>query len=137
MVEFNDCSTIAQMSYPSMELPIQLALSYPERMDAGLKSLDFSSIGALTFSKPDNERFPCLDLVINAGKKGGLYPAVVNGANEVAVKLFLENKIKYNDIYKSISEAISAFSGGKVSGYESLEDADKFSRNFVKNMFGE
>ncbi len=137
MVEYYDNSVIAQMSYPSMELPIQLALSYPERFDSGLKSLDFASIGKLTFAKPDTDRFPCLNLVIEAGKSGGLYPAVVNGANEVAVKLFLENKIKYLDIYKSISEAVSAFSGGEINGYESLEEADRFSRAFVKNKFGE
>jgi len=137
MVEYKDNSVIAQMSYPSMELPIQLALSYPARFDSGLKSLDFASIGKLTFEKPDLVRFPCLKLVIDAGKAGGLVPAVVNGANEVAVKLFLENKIKYTDIYKSISEATSAFPGGEMNGYESLEEADKFSRNFVKNLFGE
>lgn len=137
MVEFMDSSTIAQLSYPSMELPIQLALTYPERFSSGLKGLDFASIGKLTFSKPDNERFPCLDLVVSAGKEGGLYPAVANGANEVAVKLYLENKIKFTDIYKSINEALQSFKGGKIKDYESLEEADLFSRNFVKEKFGE
>lgn len=135
MVEFHDGAVLAQMSYPTMELPIQLALSYPDRFDCGLKSLDFASLKSLTFEKPDTDRFPCLNLVIEAGKKGGLYPAVVNGANEEAVRLFLEDRIAYNDIYKSISGALDAFRGGEVDGFESLAFADDFSRKFVKDMF--
>ena len=137
MVEYNDGSVIAQMSYPSMELPIEIALSYPERKISGLKSLDFVKIGKLTFEKTDNERFPCLNLVISAGKAGGLYPAVVNGANEQAVKLFLEQKIKYNDIYAGLDFALSSFSDNTKPSLDSVIVADAFGRNAVKKLFGE
>ncbi len=136
MVEYNDGSVISQMSYPTMELPISLALSYPERLDIGLKSLDFASLGKLTFEKPDTDRFPCLNLIINAGKAGGLYPAVANGANERAVSLFLQNRIKYNDIYLGIKGALDAFKGGKISTYEDLEAANNFGAGFVDKKFG-
>ncbi len=136
MVEFYDSGVIAQLSYPTMELPIQLALTYPERMNADLKSLNFAELGKLTFEEPDYARFPCLNLVVEAGKKGGLYPAVANGANDVAVGLFLKDKISYNDIYGSIDGALNAFRGGKVDGFESLEGANDFAVNFVKTKFG-
>ncbi len=136
MVEFNDGGVIAQLSYPTMELPIQLALTYPKRMKSDVKSLDFAKIGKLTFSEPDYELFPCLKLIVEAGKNGGLYPAVANGANDMAVKLFLDGKIKYNDIYKSISGALDAFEGGKINGFSSLEYANTFAREFVLTKFG-
>lgn len=136
MVEYCDGAVLAQMSYPTMELPIQLALTYPNRMDCNVKSLNFAEIKTLTFEEPDFERFPCLNTVIEAGRTGGLYPAVVNGANEEAVKLFLEDRIGYTDIYKSIKTALDGFSGGKIDGYESLETADAFARKIVKDTFG-
>ncbi len=136
MVEFEDSGVMAQLSYPTMELPIQLALSYPNRMNADLKSLDFASLKTLTFSQPDYKKFPCLKLVVEAGKKGGLYPAVANGANDTAVALFLQDKIKYNDIYQSINGALDAFKGGRVDGLDSLERANAFAVDYVKNRFG-
>lgn len=137
MVEYFDGSVIAQMSYPSMELPIEIALSYPERKKSGLDSIDFAKLKQLTFEKVDNERFPCLNLVVKAGKLGGLYPAVINGANEQAVKLFLQEKISYNNIYESLSYALDAFSGNGKVDMESVVAADKFGRNAVKKLFGE
>ena len=136
MVEFIDGSTMAQMSYPTMELPIQLALTYPERFACARSGVDFATLKTLTFEKPDYDRFPCLNLVVDAGKKGGLYPAVVNGANEECVKLFLEGKIKFNGIYEGIIDALEKFTGGKVDGFISLADADKFARLAVKKHFG-
>ncbi len=136
MVEYNDASVISQMSYPTMEIPISLALSCPKRLDNGVKSLDFSALGKLTFDKPDKDRFPCLDLIISAGKQGGLYPAVANGANEQAVKYYLENRIGYMDIYQGIKGALDTFKGGKYSTYEELESANNFGASFIKNKFG-
>jgi len=137
MVEFNDGSVSAQLSYPSMELPITLALNFPDRIDAGLNSLDFAAIKTLSFAAPDIERFPCLNLIVEAGKRGGGYPAVANGANERAVKLFLENKISFNDIYSSIEGALSAYSeNGKPQTFEDFERADKFGEDFVSKKFG-
>ncbi len=137
MVELIDSSVIAQMSYPDMSLAIQLALSYPERLKTNIKSLNFSELKNLTFESVDNKRFPCFDLVLAGAKEGGLYPAVVNGANEQAVKLFLEGKIGYNDIYKSIYGAMQSFDGSHHVHLEDLIQADKFARNYVTFLFGE
>ncbi len=137
MVELIDSSVIAQMSYPDMSLAIQLALSYPERLKTNIKSLNFSELKNLTFESVDNKRFPCFDLVLEGAREGGLYPAVVNGANEQAVKLFLEGKIGYNDIYKSIYGAMQAFDGSHHVHLEDLVEADKFARNYVTFLFGE
>ncbi|MBE7086752.1 MAG: 1-deoxy-D-xylulose-5-phosphate reductoisomerase [Clostridiales bacterium] len=136
MVEFDDGSVIAQMSYPSMEIPIQLALGYPERKKANVNSLDFAALKQLTFCEPDIERFPLLKEVVDAGKMGGLYPAVANGANDMAVELFLQGKIKYGDIRASICGALDSFSGGKIDGFSSLERANAFANEYVKNKFG-
>ena len=137
MVEFNDNSVIAQMSYPTMELPITLALNYPERIDSGVNSLDFAKLSTLTFSEIDKAKYPCFDLVVECAKKGGGYPAVANGANERAVKLFLENKIGYFDIYKSIEESVNAYNNNYDGSFESLEHANEFAVNKVNEIFGE
>lgn len=136
MVELNDNSVLAQMSYPDMRLAIQLALSYPERLTSTIKSIDFSALGNLTFEKVDNNRFPCFDLILQSAKSGGLYPAVANGANEQAVNLFLQDKIGYNDIYKAIYGALQSFDGSHHVHNEDLQEADKFARNYVDFLFG-
>lgn len=137
MVEFVDGVTIAQLSYPTMEIPIQLALHYPDRIFSGHKGIDFKTLKSLTFSEYDEERFPCFKLVVDAAKKGGTYPAVANGANEQAVKLFLENKIGFTDIYKSIDEALSAHSVKEANCLDALQQANDFAVNFVKNKYGD
>lgn len=137
MVEYVDGSTMAQMSLPTMELPIQLALLYPERVDFTLPRLDFSKIRTLSFEEVDNDKFPCFNLVVNASKKGGCYPAVANGANDALVELFLKDKISYNDIYRGIDGALNAFSGGYKGQFADLDMANTFARNFVKQKFGE
>ncbi len=136
LVEYNDGSVIAQMGYPTMELPIQLAIGYPERFLPVTESLNFSKIGKLTFSELDEKKFPAFREVVNAGKKGGAYPAVANGANDAAVKLFLENKIGFNDIYISIAEALSAYCGGAANCFEDLKSANDFAARIVKDKFG-
>ncbi|MBE5750043.1 MAG: 1-deoxy-D-xylulose-5-phosphate reductoisomerase [Clostridiales bacterium] len=136
MVEFVDGAVMAQLSYPTMELPICLALNYPERISVGLKSLDFASLRSLTFEEIDHKRFPCFNLVLQAAKEGGLFPAVANGANEEAVKLFLENRIGYGDIYKSIYGALQSFDGGHHVHIEELTEADAFARKYVRDLNG-
>lgn len=136
MVEKCDGSVIAQLSYPTMELPISLALTYPERYDCGVKSLDFAALKSLTFTEIDHTRFPCFNLILDAAKEGGPYPAVANGANEQAVKLFLDGKIGYNDIFKGIYGALQSFDGGHHVHLDDLTAADEFSRNYVNNLFG-
>jgi 1-deoxy-D-xylulose-5-phosphate reductoisomerase len=136
MVEFNDGAVIAEMSYPSMELPISLALSYPERLDCGLNSLDFSTLKSLTFEKVDKKRFPCFDLILQSAKAEGTYPAVANAANERAVKLFIDGEISYTDIYKAIYGALQAFDGGMHVRLDDLVSADDFARKYVDFLFG-
>ena len=137
LVEYNDGSVIAQMGYPTMELPIQIAIGYPERFAPVTESLNFAKLGKLTFSEPDYNRFPAFREVVNAGKKGGAYPAVANGANDAAVNLFLENKIGFNDIYGAISGALNAYKGEYRGDFESLKAANDFAARYVKDIFGE
>lgn len=136
MVEFNDGAVLAQMSYPSMEIPIALALSLPERITSNVKSLDFSQIKSLTFNEIDHKRFPCFNLVLDAGKSGGVYPAVANGANERAVELFLKGKIGYGDIYTAIYGALQSYDGGMHVHLDDLVFADSFARKYVDYLFG-
>lgn len=136
MVEYVDGSTMAQMSYPTMELPIQLALLYPERVEFKKPSIDFSSLNNLTFSKLDEERFPCFNLVVESCRKGGSYPAVVNGANDCLVDLFLRDKIAYTDIYKGIVECVNAFNGEYRGDFESLDNANRFAVEYINEHFG-
>lgn len=135
MVEYQDGSVIAQMSYPTMELPIQIALCYPERLKPVTESLNFSKIGTLSFSELDEKRFPCFREVVNAGKAGGAYPAVANGANDTAVALFLENKIAFNDIYAAIAGAVNAYKGEYFGDFQSLMEANDFAAEYVKRKF--
>ncbi len=105
-VEFIDGSIIAQMGNPSMHIPIQYALTYPKRQK-GIKTNNFSFFDkTLTFKTPDYDKFPALNLAYNAGKEGGIYPCVLNAANEVAVKKFLEGKINIEGIIKTVEYAL-------------------------------
>lgn len=106
MVEFIDGTILAQLSYPDMKLPIQYALSYPDRLPATAKFTDITSLPDLTFEKIDYEKFPLLKLAYNVGESGGILPTIFNAANEAAVSLFLSGKIKFNDIYKIIKSSI-------------------------------
>ncbi len=106
-VEFKDGSILAQLGVPSMHLPIQYAITYPKRVE-GIKSKSFDFTGQnLTFEKPDFEKFPCLCLAYEAGKIGASAPVVLNAANDVAVKKFLEGKIKFSEIEKIVERALS------------------------------
>ena len=136
MVEFNDNAIIAQLGYPSMETPISLALSYPERLKGDVKSVDFVSLKKLSFEAPDVKRFPCFSLAVEAGKKGGLYPAALIGADDIAVKLFSEGKIGYCDIYSAISGALDEFPGGKINSFDDIIGAAEFAKRYVESKFG-
>ena len=107
-VETVDGAVIAQLGTADMRLPIQYALTYPERIPCPCKSLSLSEVGTLTFAKPDRETFPCLDLCIKASLEGGLKTAAVNGANEAAVELFLEGKISFLQIPELVFRACEA-----------------------------
>ena len=106
MVEFADGAVLAQMSVPSMELPIQMALTYPERLPCGLPPVDFSKLGALHFAAVDARRYPCFSLALSCAAKGGGYPCALNAAGEVAVQAFLRGQIKYTRIADIMEEAL-------------------------------
>jgi 1-deoxy-D-xylulose-5-phosphate reductoisomerase len=119
MVEFADGSIKAQMSPPDMRLPIQYALLYPERLPNNFPHLDLTNITSLTFEPPDGEQFPCLNLALDASRKGGTYPAVLSTADEVAVALFLEERISFTDIPKLVAEILEEH---LITPHPSLED---------------
>ena len=107
MVQFEDGSVKAQLGVPDMRLPIQYALSYPLRLPLPYDRLDFAKYSSLTFEKPDKEVFPCLDMAYKASAAGGGMPCVMNAANEVAVKRFMQEQIKFTDIPRIIENALA------------------------------
>ena len=131
MVEFVDGAVMAQLGTPDMRLPIQLALTYPERADCPVEKLDLTACGSLTFSKPDLDAFPCLRLAMDCAKLGGTACPVMNGANEEAVALFLADKIGFYDIYRLVSGAVEAVPFVKDPTLEEILEADKLARAYV------
>lgn len=131
MVEFTDGSIKAQMSPPDMRLPIQYALLYPERLPNNFPHLDLSSIPALTFEPPDGEHFPCLNLALDASRKGGTYPAVLSTADEVAVALFLEERISFTDIPNFVAEALEEHHSTPHPSLDDVLAADDWARRRV------
>ena len=126
MVEFYDGSVIAQLGTPDMRTPISFALTYPERKDFGGKYIDFTELTKLSFGVPDTETFKCLDLALCAAKRGGTAGAILNGANEAAVDLFLNSKIKFLEIAEYIEKANSVIA---IKDNPTLEDVIATSEN--------
>jgi len=132
MVEFIDGSIKAQLSYPDMRLPIQYALSYPERLpNSQLPRLNWSNIKDLTFEPPDLDTFPCLKLAIESGRKGGTYLAVLCAADEVAVELFLSRRIKFIDIANLVEQALEQHQSIPHPTLEEIMVADTWAREKV------
>lgn len=134
MVEFIDGSIMAQIGDADMRIPIQYSLSYPERLKNNFKRINFIETKSLNFRKPDTELFPCLKYAIEAGKIGGTMPAVLNGANEICVKKFLENKIKFLDIAKIVKKAMDAHKVIANPTLKQILEADRWAREFVKTF---
>ena len=130
MVEFADNAVIAQLGVPDMKLPIQYAITYPERLSMHGNEPDLTKT-PLTFDKPDFETFRCLPLAISAGKAGGTMPAVLNGANEAAVALFLNGKIRFLDIADLVEGAMCAHKTMKRPSLSQIFEADKWAREYV------
>ena len=130
-VEYNDYSVIAQMGVPDMKIPIQYALLYPDRVSCPTKRLSLTDYGTLSFKKPDFETFDCLTSCIEAIKLGGTSPSVVNGANEEAVRLFLDGKISFLKIGELVKEALMTLKRKDVNSIDDVIEADKSAREFV------
>jgi len=115
-----------------MRLPIQYALTYPNRSDYAFERLSLTDIGTLTFEKPDTDTFRCLSLCIDAINEGGLAPTAVNGANEEAVKLFLDGKIKFLQIADLVEKALRNVKNKKDFDLDDILETDKQAREFVR-----
>lgn len=131
MVSFQDGAVIAQLSVPDMRLPIQYALTYPDRMPLDIPRLDFYKLGGFTFSEPDTEKFPCLTFATEAMRKGGNMPCIMNAANEAAVDAFLNGKIKFTDIPAVIERCMGKCSFIKEPGLEGILDTDRTVREYA------
>ena len=131
LVEFGDGSVKAQLGYPDMKLPIQLALSYPQRLEPTVEPLDLASVGTLNFSRPDLDRYPCLKLAQQAGRAGGTYPAVMAAADEVAVEAFLEQRISFTEIADYVNQTMDAHRNTKNPDIEAIDAADAWARGFT------
>lgn len=134
MVEFTDGAVMAQLGAPDMRLPIQLAMTYPERSATPVDFLDLTTCGALTFAHPDMEAFPCLKLARDCAAKGGTACPAMNGANEEAVALFLDDKIGFYDIYDLVSRAVEVVPFIAEPTLDEILEADRLAREAVRNF---
>ena len=135
MVEFIDGSVIAQLGLPDMKLPIQYALTYPDRLPMPGERLNFPKVGTLTFEEPDTERFPCLKLAYDALSAGDSACVVINGANEAAVELFLNSKISFMDIPRLITTVLEKHEARNNIGLEEIIEIDKWARKITLELY--
>ena len=133
LVEFNDGAIMAQLGTPDMRLPIQLAMTYPERLPSPVDRLDLTQCAALTFVKPDLEAFPCLALARDCARRGGNLCAAMNGANEEAVAMFLRDEIGFYDIYRLVQKAVEETPFLSAPALEDILETDRLARLSVKN----
>lgn len=134
MVEFADNGVMAQMSYPTMELPIQLALTYPNRLECNLAPMDFVKLGSIRFLPLNEGQFPCFDMAIKAGKSGNNYPCALNGAGEVAVHAFLQGRIPFLAIADTIEAALSKTERTSAGEYGALQETDARARALAREF---
>jgi len=134
LVEFADGSLLAQLSAPDMRFAIQYALLYPERVATCLPALDLSQLGTLHFAEPDLRRFPSLNLAREAARLGGTAPAVLSAANEVAVERFLEERIRFSQIWKIVAAVLDKHRVNREPTLEELIEADKWARRAAAEM---
>ena len=128
MVRYRDGSVLAQLGNPDMRTPIAYCLGLPERIDSGVGDLDFDALSALTFQKPDFDRFPCLKLAYEAMNAGGTAPCVLNAANEAAVAAFLDGQIKFTDIAKTVTHCLAQDFSDDLGNIENLLAQDAITR---------
>lgn len=134
MVEFADGCVMAQMSYPTMELPIQLALTYPQRLDCGLKPLNFEMLKAIRFLPLERKNFPCYDLALTSAELGDNYPCALNGAGEIAVHAFLDGEIPFLAIAEIIEKVLQKTERVTPDSYGALQTTDARARALAKEF---
>lgn len=131
MVEFNDGSIKAQMGIPDMKIPIQYALTFPERVTSDFPRMDFEKFSTLSFEKPDTEKFRCLNICYDVLKLGGTYPVVLNAANEIAISLFLDSKISFGEIADVIEQSLEDHVCNGDYSLDNIFEIDKEIRNKI------
>ncbi len=134
MVEYVDGSIIAQLALPDMRIPISYALSYPRHLEGDVPTLDLLEIGALSFEKPDTTRFKCLQLALTAGRIGHSMPAVLSGANEIAVYAFLEGRIGFLDIPQVVEETMERHGVFPINSIDQAVEADRWAQSVAKEI---
>jgi 1-deoxy-D-xylulose-5-phosphate reductoisomerase len=134
MVRYRDGSVLAQLGQPDMRTPISYGLAWPERIDAGVASLNLTQLAALSFSEPELERFPCLSLAFAAAKTGGTAPIVLNAANEIAVAAFLEEGLPYPQIPVVVEKALNAIPVSNANSIELILDVDTRTRQVAHTV---
>jgi 1-deoxy-D-xylulose-5-phosphate reductoisomerase len=133
LVEYTDGSLLAQLGNPDMRTPIAYALGFPERIEAGVKSLDLAALGRLNFAEPDLVRFPCLELARTALRSGGSAPALLNAANEIAVAAFLDGQLRFSNIPQLIEDALAAVGVNELRTLEDVFKADAAGREYARS----
>ena len=136
LVEYQDGSVVAQLGIPDMRIPIGYALTYPERLPLNLPRLTLSQCSDLSFEQPDLDRFPALQMAFSALRAGGVQPAVLNAANEVAVESFLQGRIGFMDIARVVEQSLANASNGNDLELESILDADRSARRSAEQVIG-
>ena len=134
MIEYKDNSVIAQMGVPDMKIPIQYALTYPDRTECDVGVLDLTKVGALSFYEPDYETFRCLQACKKAIETGGTAPVLVNGANEAAVAMFLNGKISFTDIGEIVWNVMQDIQIGSADTLDSILSADLAAREYANSF---
>lgn len=134
MVRYVDGSVIAQLGQPDMRTPIAYGLAWPERIEAGVAPLNLAQLAALSFSEPDLQRFPCLSLACDAARIGGIAPAVLNAANEIAVAAFLENGMPYLQIPVVVEKTLNTIHSGSVDSVAAILEIDAQARRVAQDL---
>jgi 1-deoxy-D-xylulose-5-phosphate reductoisomerase len=134
LVEYRDGCVVAQLGVPDMRAPIAYAISWPERVESGVARLDLASVGSLTFEPPDRERFPCLGLAYAALREGGSMPAVLNGANEVAVEAFLAGRLGFTKIARVVEATMQAHAPRTLASVDDVAAADRWAREKARTF---
>ena len=132
MVQYNDGSVLAQLGNPDMRTPIAHALSWPERIESGVESLNITDIARLDFQTPDTNRFPCLRLAEQAMQAGGSAPAILNAANEIAVQYFLDARLRFLDIAPVIEACLEKVEAYPVDSIEAVLEIDQTARAIAR-----
>lgn len=134
MVQYQDGSVLGHLGKTDMRIPIQYALTYPNRRKNNLTRIDFAKLAQITFETPDFERFPCLKIAFEAGRAGGTYPTVMNAANEVLVDLFLRERIGFMDIPLFIDQVLSKHQNKEKPSLEDILESDRWARNMIREV---